>query len=140
LGCADGVGQQWDAYDVLTPDGIKVEVKSGAYVQRWSQSKLSPIKFSIQPAKGRDARTGKRTMKRKRQADVYVFCVLKHQDKKTIDPLNMAQWSFYVLPTPVLDEKLEKQKTLSLSRLKSLGPMMVDYAGIRDAITLSHLP
>ena len=134
LGCADGVGQQWDAYDVLTPDGIKVEVKSGAFVQRWSQKKLSPIQFGIQPSKGRDTASGLRNLERKRKAHVYVFCVLKHQDKATVDPLNMAQWDFYVLPTGVLDEKLGKQKTLSLSKLKRLGPVKADYAGIKSAI------
>ena len=39
LGCTDGVRQEWDAYDIETPDGIKVEVKSGAYLQSWSQKK-----------------------------------------------------------------------------------------------------
>src|SRR3954453_6754182 len=37
---------EWDAYDVRTPDGITVEVKSGAYLQAWEQSKLSSITFT----------------------------------------------------------------------------------------------
>jgi len=139
LGCADGVRQQWDAYDVLTPDGIKVEVKSGAYIQRWSQSRLSPIQFGIQPTIGWDAATNEYSTTKVRQADVYVFCVLKHTDKATIDPLNLAQWDFYVLPTSVLDENLGKQKTLSLSRLKKLGPVKVGYAGIKEAVSHSSL-
>ena len=96
--------------------------------------KLSPIKFGIQPSKGRNAKSGKRSMIKIRQADVYVFCVLSHKDKYTVDPLNMAQWEFYVLATSVMNETLGKQKTLSLSRLKRLGPVMVDYAGISGAI------
>jgi hypothetical protein len=29
-----------------------------------------------------------------RQADVYVFALLKHQDKRSLDPLNLDQWTF----------------------------------------------
>ncbi len=38
LGVADGVRVEWDAYDLRTPSGIKVEVKSAAYVQSWRQA------------------------------------------------------------------------------------------------------
>ena len=31
----------WGPYDVLTPEGIKVEVKCSAYLQAWKQTKLS---------------------------------------------------------------------------------------------------
>jgi len=42
------VGQriEWDAFDVLTPDGVKVEVKSSAYLQVWDQRAPSRILFS----------------------------------------------------------------------------------------------
>ena len=137
VGCAHGVRTEWDAYDVLTPDGIRVEVKSGAYVQRWYQRKLSPIQFGIQRTIGWDDSINEYSTEKVRQADAYVFCVLKHQDKDTVDPLNMSQWDFYVLATSVLDEKLGNQKTLSLSRLKRLGPTLVEYSGISEAIRLS---
>jgi hypothetical protein len=29
-----------------------------------------------------------------------------HQDKPTLDPWNLSQWEFYVLPTGVLDRPL----------------------------------
>ena len=29
----DGVGNEWDAYDLETKDGVKIEVKSAAYLQ-----------------------------------------------------------------------------------------------------------
>jgi hypothetical protein len=96
---AEDVRMQWDAYDILTKDGIKIEVKSGAYIQSWTQAKHLNIVFGIQPTQTWDAELKKRTNKRMRQADVYVFCVLKHQNKETVDPQNMAQWDFYVLST-----------------------------------------
>ena len=36
----------WGNFDVLSAEGIKVEVKSSAYLQSWRQSKLSSIVFS----------------------------------------------------------------------------------------------
>lgn len=45
LGAAHRPRIEWDAYDVVTPDGITVEVKSSAYVQAWEQARPSAIVF-----------------------------------------------------------------------------------------------
>lgn len=42
---------EWDAYDLITPEGLKIEVKSAAYLQSWQQERDSSIQFSIRPAK-----------------------------------------------------------------------------------------
>lgn len=33
LGVAKGIRKEWAPYDLLTPEGIRVEVKSAAYIQ-----------------------------------------------------------------------------------------------------------
>ena len=33
-----------------------------------------------------------------RRADIYIFCLLGHKDQTTINPMNLNQWVFYVLP------------------------------------------
>ncbi len=87
LGCVDGgVRLEWDATDLCTSQGCRVEVKSSASLQSWSQTKLSPIKFDIEPKTGWHADTNTYATERKRQADVFVFCVLTHTDKATVDP------------------------------------------------------
>ncbi|MFF3216903.1 hypothetical protein ACFYYB_40560 [Streptomyces sp. NPDC002886] len=135
LGVAgEGPRVDWDSVDIRVPGGPKVEVKSSAYLQEWDQARLSAITFSIAPAEGWDTVTGAIDPARLRRADVYVFCLLKHQDKKTLDPLDLAQWSFYVLPTSVLDEHRPGQRTLSLSSLLSLDPVHTDFAGLRAAV------
>ena len=48
LGTSD-VRDEWAAYDLQTPSGIKVEVKSASFLQSWHQSKPSAITF-ITPA------------------------------------------------------------------------------------------
>ena len=110
---------EWGNYDLVTPDGIKIEVKSSAYLQSWPQKKLSNILFDIRRTQGWEASTNEYSGESIRRADIYVFCVLNHQDKKTVNPLNLAQWDFYVLPTAVLDAKIPTQQKIVLSSLKS---------------------
>lgn len=130
----ENIRTEWDAYDVETPEGIKVEVKSGAYIQSWSQEKLSTIQFGIEQTQGWDARTNTYSTKRKRQADVYVFCVLTHKKQNTINPLDLDQWIFYVISTSRLTEAVAAQKTISLSSLLRVGPREVTFHQIHEAI------
>jgi len=134
VGKAGGSRIEWDAYDIETNEGIKIEVKSGAYIQSWSQKKLSSIQFGIRPTKRWDSKTNSYSTVLSRQSDVYVFCVLQHKVQKTIDPLNMDQWRFYVLPTETLNQTVGGQKTISLGRLKELNPVTATYGELSAAI------
>lgn len=97
-------------------------MKSAAYLQSWSQSRLSAIKFGIRPTTGWDAAANVAAAERRRQADLYVFCLLHHCDKAPLDPLNTDQWTFYVLPTAKIDAELGAQESLTLNSLKRLAP------------------
>jgi hypothetical protein len=134
LGLATGCRVEWDACDLRGPDGLTVEVKSAAYVQSWKQTRSSRIVFGIQPAYGWDAVTNTSLAQRCRTAGVYVFCLLHHADAATLDPLDLAQWRFYVLPTAVLDQRMPLQKTISLSVLRGLEPIECGFDGLRDAV------
>lgn len=137
VGKAGGNRTEWDAYDIETDGGIRVEVKSGAYIQSWSQKKLSTIQFGIRPTRAWDLKNSSYSDEFVRQSDVYVFCVLEHKEQKTIDPLNVRQWYFYVVATNVLNKALGAQKTITLGKLKGLNPIAVSYrelsASIRQA-------
>lgn len=133
LGIRDTKRVEWDQYD-LEIDGVKVEVKSAAYVQTWKQPQLSKIAFGIRPAKGWDARTNTSATSAQRSADVYVFCLLEGEDRERIDPLDVTQWTFYVLPASELDRKVPAQKTIRLGSLIALGPQQCTYDGLKDAI------
>ncbi|MBC9714342.1 hypothetical protein H9Y04_17415 [Streptomyces sp. TRM66268-LWL] len=134
LGAATGTRTEWDTVDIRTPEQWRVEVKSAAYLQSWAQSQLSEISFSIASASGWDAQTGTSSADVLRRSDVYVFCLLHHQDKQTLDPLDLDQWTFYVLPTRVLDERCPSQKTIRLSSLQSLAPVETDFPGLHKAV------
>jgi hypothetical protein len=60
---------EWDSYDVLTPDGVRVEVKCGAYLQTWAQSQLSTVTFGGLKARTWSAEEGvqpRRVVQRRR--------------------------------------------------------------------------
>lgn len=133
INCPHETREEWDAFDLLTPENVKVEVKSASYLQSWEQKKYSSISFGIQPTVVWEANNA-RSKEAKRQADIYVFCLLSHKDQKTIDPLNLAQWEFYVLPTAILNEKCNQQKTITFSSLLKLEPIKCKFGEISGAI------
>ncbi|TDK96490.1 hypothetical protein EI067_15420 [Mycobacterium paragordonae] len=130
LGIHDTTRVEWDRYDLVIGD-IGVEVKSAAYVQTWKQTQLSKIVFGIRPAMGWDARTDTFAESAGRSADVYVFCLLETKDRGAINPLDVAQWTFYVLPT----SKLPEQNTIRLAPLiAKFGPRKCAYDELKSAI------
>ncbi|WP_261770178.1 MULTISPECIES: hypothetical protein [unclassified Rhodococcus (in: high G+C Gram-positive bacteria)] len=135
LGCvANGVRVEWDASDLVTEGGVRVEVKSSAYLQSWRQEKLSTISFGIQPTNGWDAETNTISGERKRQADVYVFCVLKQVDRSTADPLDMDQWDFYVMSTQHVNSAFGEQRSVVLGSLLSRDPVRCSFTELAGAV------
>ena len=116
----DGVRDEWAAFDLLTPTGVRVEVKSAAFIQTWHQRRLSPITFVTPKTRLWDASANVRISEPKRQADVYVFALLHHTDKSTVDPLDVSQWTFYVLPTSTLDARTRSQHSITFRTLEKL--------------------
>ncbi|CAN7329314.1 hypothetical protein [Mycolicibacterium frederiksbergense] len=84
--------------------------------------------------KGLDARNNVYATDSKRCADVYVFCLLEGEDRERIDPLEVVQWTSYVLPTIELDRQVPEQKTIGLGRLKALFPHKCSYGELAAAI------
>lgn len=115
-----GVRNEWAAYDLVTDAGIKIEVKSAAYLQAWFQRQLSTISFSTRPSRAWDPETNAVSTTVARQAEVYMFALLAHLDKPSLDPLNVAQWRFYVLRTAALTVRRRSQHSITLRSLEKL--------------------
>ena len=128
--------KDWTSYDVLSPEGIRIEVKSSGYVQTWNEEKISAIKFSVKPTRSWNPETHQYSEECTRNSDVYVFCLHKHKDKESINILDLSQWTFFVLSTSTLNVMASQQKTITLSRVKSLGATETDYAHLRSTITI----
>lgn len=137
---ADGaVRTEWDACDLRTPTGVRIEVKSAAYLQSWSQRQYSSISFDIAPKRGWDAATNVLASLPCRSADIYVFALLAHQDKATLDPLDLTQWCFYVAPVPLLDARFGAQKRIALNSLLTVTAEAVPYDRIAAAVTAAFM-
>lgn len=127
LNCKDTKRTEWDAFDLITQKGNKIEVKSSAYLQSWKQTRFSSITYGIRATYAYDFNEMSYEEERKRQSNYYIFCLLTEKDNEKINPLDLGQWEFYLLPTKVLDEKLPEGKTISLSSLKRLNPKVLTY-------------
>ena len=128
---------EWDAVDVVAGNCIKVEVKSSAYLQAWSQEKFSSIQFDIAPKKSWDSATNIYSEKKLRSADVYVFCLFACTEPKEVNPLDLKQWEFYVLSTNILNNCVPEQKKIGLNSLIKLGAQKVCYDEIYDAVNVA---
>lgn len=117
--------KDWAAYDLETSSGIRIEVKSSAYLQSWNTNRISDIRFSIKPTRAWDVENSY-SDEIKRQSDVYVFCLYASKIKEDT-PLLLDRWEFYVLPTSTLDQRCGSQKTISLNSLLSLNPTKADF-------------
>lgn len=134
---AQAVGDQrlrddgWGNFDVLTPEGIKVEVKSSGYLQSWKQPRLSKIVFSGLIGYSWSDETGYGA-EREVRADVFVFAVHTCQDPATYDPLDLTAWAFYVVPGSAIRET--GQKTMGLARVKCLAGTAIEWDNLRQAV------
>lgn len=137
LGCTagDDVRREWDAFDLLTPDGVRIEVKSTAYLQSWGPTKPQSRRFTVSESYSWDARTNTYATERRRPSDVYVFCVHTVSDPAIADPLALDQWEFFVVPTARINQVLAGQRTVALSVLpRALGVTAIAYPELADAV------
>jgi len=133
-----GVRNDWDAFDITTPFGLKIEVKSAAHIQSWFQARLSSVVFQTPRTRAWDPATNRLSDESRRQADVYVLALLHHQDKATVDPLDLAQWCFFVVPTYVLDRRKGSPHSITLRSLQTLVPA-VQYSELAAAVMQAGL-
>ena len=96
-------------------------------MQSWRQKELSKIVFSTRHSLAWDAETGAFGTESKRQADVYVFALLAHRQKETVDPLDLEEWEFYVLSTSALNAYTRSQRSINLKSLQQLCPAAVKF-------------
>jgi hypothetical protein len=128
---------EWGCYDLITASGIRVEVKSAGFVQSWHQKALSQIQFLTPKRRGWDPQTNVREETPRRHADLYVFALLAHLDKPTIDPLNLTQWHFWIVPTRTLNERRRSQHSITLRSLRELAGEPLDFWHLADAVNRS---
>jgi len=144
LGCVEGVRQEWDAFDLVWPNAngkpIRIEVKSAAYLQSWHQEEYSAIAFDIAKKKSWHAATNSYGDTPERASDVYVFCLLHHDDKEPVNPLDLAQWSFYAMSTHRINKECVEQQRIALGPLERLHGPPFAFTELPDRIRAAATP
>jgi hypothetical protein len=130
----DGVRDEWSVYDLELPGGDGIEVKSAAYLQSWGQRGLSRTVFDIRRSRAWDPKLNVMAAESDRPAKVYVFALLKHEEKTSVDPLKIEQWEFFVLPTSTINERLKAQRSITLASLRRLAGTGVGFADLAKRV------
>ena len=121
-------------YDVLYR-GKRIEVKSTSYWQPWKKSHTISEQrtFSIRKTyvEYQNSNSNK-----ERQNDIYIFCLDKGRTKESSNPLNLENWTFYIIPTKVINKECGEQKTISLNRVKELFGLKegIPYNQIKEKV------
>ena len=133
--------EAWAKFDLQTESGLKIEVKSAAYVQSWAQQRLSRIEFRYVATRAWDADTNKQEDVAIRHADLYAFALLQHREKRSIGPMDLDQWRFYAAATKAIAARERSQHSISLKSLEAhcgagdplwSGPLL--YLDLREAV------
>lgn len=128
---ASGPRVEWDAFDVLTPEGVKVEVKSAGHLQAWRQRRLSRISFGSMVGRTwtpEDGESAEATL----NADVYVFAVQTATRHEDYDVLDVGQWEFYVVRRAAIEGT--GYRSIGMATLRTLVDGPVPYADLGQAI------
>jgi len=117
---------EWDDYDLITETGLKIEIKSAAYIQTWAQEKFSNISFDIS--------VNKRS-KSERKSDFYIFCLLDCKKQNQINPQDLDQWTFFLVETTEINNVLNSQSSITLNALrKKLNHFECKYYELKKLI------
>lgn len=108
---------EWAEVDLRDGD-FTLEVKSAAYVQSWQQEKPSVISFPIE----------------QRVATAYVFCLLAEQNSALVDPRDVSQWRFWVVPTAKLHAERKSIGLQALIRAHGNGSSYGELANRIDKL------
>ncbi|MEX1013983.1 MAG: hypothetical protein WDZ80_02375, partial [Candidatus Paceibacterota bacterium] len=127
----------WGDYDIEYK-GKKIEVKCSSYIQDWDQEKLTRISWSGLKAKTLywSSAVNKKLKEEKKsyKADIYILSLLHHKEPKTLDILNMSQWSFFVLSKKQLKDISADANSLSLSTLEKKSVEFCKFEEIKDKV------
>jgi len=108
----------WDDFDLMTPGGIRVEVKATGYLQAWESRGSTPVFSGLRGqtlTQDKAAYHGKRVVR----SDVFVFSVQTETDPSRYNPLDLDQWRFYVVSGKRIEEL--DQDSIRLSRVEKFA-------------------
>jgi hypothetical protein len=121
--------------DLLTADGTAVRVKSASAVT--VEGRRDPGKVHFSPLPWRAPRRGPSVPATVPRSRAHVFVVIGNAEPADVNPLDLDQWRFYVPSTARLEEKMKRQRALSLAVLAGLCGGPVAPGGLAEAVRLA---
>ncbi len=123
-----------DIYHLETIGGKKIEVFSSAYIQTWSHNGLPNISFTLNPGFDLSVDSPLQSSERLHLIDILIFCLLHHRNEHTLNPLNLSQWTFFVINSHHFKKPSGEKKSISLNKLKQLNPIVCGFENLRRII------
>jgi hypothetical protein len=127
------VKEKFPSWELESSSGKRLSVRSDAFYENGKIKKNSQLKFSILGHMG-DKNTPGFTGFQRRWSDVFIFSVLITKDPEMVDPLDLDQWNFYVVPTRVLDEKDRNSSHITLGALLGIDHTVCKFHELKKAI------
>ena len=124
----------WAKYDLTYKKRYGVEVKSASYHQRWSQKKMSAINYNVSSTKAWDENTNIQEKDSKRQSSFYVLCILAEKNRPLVNPLNIDQWRFWVVPTQFFDKRKRSQTSITYNSLIEEVGESISFKEIKSSV------
>lgn len=124
-------------YDLISPHGKKIEVKTTAYAQIWKhgENNRTPL-FIIKPNRSYIHEVVGLIEQKIYNADIYVLCYYSWKESKSMDMTNIRHWKFWVFSLLELQDILKGKERISVKRLETLGYKPLNAFQLRDAILI----
>ena len=129
---------EWAPYDVLTSDGVKVEVKAAGYLQSWTSATPTVPRWtykSIDSESEWDETEARMiAVDPNHRVDVWVFALQTCRDPDSYDPLDIDQWEFRVVPHRTL--RALQQRSIGIGALEAepIEARAVRYGQLSEAV------
>lgn len=123
---------EWDGVDLRYRDH-GIEAKASGLVQSWPQTAPWRPRFDIGKKRAWDARTNRSNLVPTRAAGCYVFCLHAEGEREKANPLDVAQWEFYVVGRPELERRYGDRQSVLLGALRQHCEP-TGYAGLRSSV------
>ena len=134
---------EWAGWDVETPEGTRIEVKSTAYLQSWATPRLSTPSFSLSGV-GSDQVWDEEAGAYKSMPDrvhMWVFALHTCEQPDLYDPLDLAAWRFWVVAREQLLALGQKSARLSTIERLASAVTLEELAGeircVRELVEVS---
>ena len=126
VGAERNVRDAWHAFDVLSPAGTRIEVKSSAYLQSWPQEELSTIRFSGLTAYTVEPGSSEYSAQKEVQADLFVFALQTCTAHDDYDMLDLSQWQFWAATADQVRASGQNSVGLGWVETNAAGPVAYD--------------